>query len=236
MTEIPVYSECVIGYRQWMLADWVLTPVSVGHPWRPGVNHAKCQPAPNLIISWGSAGEAPPANHAAPHKNCDCGLYALHEPAEQLYDHTSDTYVLGAVAAWGDLRVHHDGFRAEYAQIVALAAGKADLTEVANLYGVPVVPRDLLALEAERHGQPLPLEIRPEKPERNPDEYVTWGGYTAQPYMVQPAMWSVTWSTTNTTALAPPAPPKKRKASKKNKARGQLPRAPKNIPPRGHRS
>lgn len=161
--ERPTFSECVIGYRSWRLADWVLAPVSYGHPWRPGVNRAKCVAHeglfPSVTFGSGITFEPPkPKNHAAPQQDCTCGLHAYHEIPQQ-----AEGVVIGAVAAWGDLQVHCNGFRAEYAQILALVAADG-LEEVAGLYGVPLVPLEMLTMEAHQHGSPLPESMRPEKP------------------------------------------------------------------------
>lgn len=168
MTERPVFPEAVIGFRSWRLADWVLAPLSVGHPWRPGVNHAVCKADRDRAFwtsSWGEHEQkTPPANHSAPHQDCQCGLYAYHDlPQRQV------GIVVGAVAAWGDLQVHCNGFRAEHAQILALAAAPG-LEEVAETYGVPLVPWNMLAAEGEQHGSPLPVSLRPEKPKPKPRE------------------------------------------------------------------
>lgn len=242
MTDVPLYTECVIGYRQWRLADWVLGPISIGDPWRPGVNRAACkqygEPCdnPKCEMCKHLRGES----HKAPAEECDCGLYALHEPPVSY----GDEYVVGAVAAWGDLRVHHDGFRAEYAQIVALVACEphtTDLSAVASTYGVPVVPRDLLKLEAERHGRSLPVDIRPPKPE--PDPYLGAVMLLAGPHTAN-ATTSWQWVTTTVTTTAPvvtPSPKPKRPQSRfeRKQSNRQGPggkrRGPKNIDPRGSR-
>jgi hypothetical protein len=157
MTERPVFSECVIGYRSWKLDDWVLSPVVYGSPWRPGVNRAQCKAHPDWWLDPDDT-ERAPHGHSAPHEHCRCGLHAYHDLPER-----TQGSVIGAVAAWGDLQVHHNGFRAECAQIVALVAGEC-LEEVAATYGVPLVARELLAAEAQQHGSPLPVALRPEAP------------------------------------------------------------------------
>lgn len=188
MTERPVFSECVIGYRSWKLDDWVLSPVSFGSPWRPGVNKATCKRADmmgvfgSFSVTWslttggvitGDPVIAP--EHAAPKQDCACGLHAYHELPEQ-----GEGIVIGAVAAWGNLQVHSNGFRAEHAQIVALVAADG-LEDVAALYGVPLVPRDMLAMEAHQHGQPLPDSMRPEPPKPVELDFTAAGGYFSAP-------------------------------------------------------
>lgn len=78
----------------------------------------------------------------------------------------ADGCIAGAVVAWGTLQVHRDGFRAEHAQVVALAApDSAELVALAHAaaerYGVPLVAYDELDRHAAAHGQPLPASIRP---------------------------------------------------------------------------
>lgn len=189
----PVYSACVIGYREWKLNDWVLTPVSVGPPWRAGVNHATCR----LNESpFGKVVDPDPAPHGAPGAACVCGFYAMHAlPAP-----TTHPYVLGAIAAWGNLEVHHDGFRAEYAQIVALAEPTdipAELRDgfdlAAKSYGVPVVRYSDLPSEAARHGSSLPPSARPPALTREITSLIPW--------------WFTAWFSTPAPAPRPPARP-----------------------------
>lgn len=188
MAERPVFSECVIGYRSWRLADWVLAPVSYGDPWRPGINRAVCKVDDTALGLYsrmlGRETTTAPARHKAPHQNCRCGLYAYHDlPAN------SEGVVVGAVAAWGDLQVHCNGFRAEHAQIVALVEADG-LTEVAELYGVPLVPRSMLTMEAHQHGSPLPVSLRPEKPKPVENELASMGSLYQQFYPTAPIQWT----------------------------------------------
>src|SRR4051812_33055750 len=76
--------------------------------------------------------------------------------------------VLGAVAFWGDVRVHREGFRAEHACVVALAYREQDGREVravverlAARYRVPLVRFDDLEAEASLSGSPLPESLLP---------------------------------------------------------------------------
>lgn len=157
--DAPSFAQCVIGYRTWRVRDWVLEPLSMGHPWRPGVNTARCHYTGELL-TFGTPPTPLPDAHPAPHPECDCGLYALHKIPE--FD---DGQVVGAVAAWGRLEVHANGFRAEYAQILALAEARADgpdLDAVRETYGVPVVRFTDLIEEAHKHGEPLPASVIPE--------------------------------------------------------------------------
>lgn len=236
MTEIPTFSECVIGYRQWRVDDWVLSPLSVGKPWRPGVNHARCQQNPFVI----HLGYAEPAmqEHKAPHQECACGIYAYHDPDGLV---SGAGVVLGAIAAWGDLQVHHGGFRAEHAQIVALVDGDmgaaGDLTEIAKFYGVPLIGRDLLTMEAERHGQPLPVDVRPDKPEPSglmQGGYVWYGGNSWAPGVVYTTTANVTWG--NPFGVTPKLSRAERRERRKANRQGPHSwhqRPPKRIDPKG---
>lgn len=153
MTDPPVYPECVIGYRSWYAgSDATLWPAgwvpaaraarSVHRPWRAGPNAAAC----------------PLEAHVAPDQHCTCGLYAGFEvPAPE------HGFVVGAVAAWGLVQVHRDGFRAEHAQITALAddSRRKDLHAIAARYGVPLVAPGRLEREAQRHGRAVRLRRSP---------------------------------------------------------------------------
>src|SRR5688572_6682963 len=97
-------------------------------PWSTGVNTARC---------------ARGAGHTAPDTDCSCGIYAFHAMHNQLRHEP----VVGAIAAWGDMEVHRDGFRAERAAVLALSgtglgrSGDAALRRAAERYGVPIVAR-----------------------------------------------------------------------------------------------
>jgi hypothetical protein len=137
-----------VGYRAWYVgldaslwpAGWVPAPsgrgAAVHRPWAAGPNTAACPVHP----------------HLAPDRDCTCGLHACFEAPAPAFG-----FITGAVAAWGVLQVHLDGFRAEHAQITALlpAPGRTDTAAIAERYGVPVVPAGLVELEAARHGQPI---------------------------------------------------------------------------------
>lgn len=178
--ELPTFSECVVGYRAWVIdADDRLWPASDYRlPWVPGVNTARCNCAvPGaLSFDWslrdGRRVLEPHPRHDAPAADCTCGLYSWRRPrprwktAPRLRD---GSMVCGAVASWGRLMVHGDGFRAEHACVVTLTY-PADtepgvlekLRRVAEKYRVDLVRLDQLEEAASRHGSPLPDTIRPD--------------------------------------------------------------------------
>lgn len=176
------FSECVIGYRSWLVdAMGQLRAVTMTKQvWTPGVNVAKCCPndtGTGMTVVYASSFTAysePPLDHSSPHGDCHCGLYAYNDFKIQQPNWTSDCdesgrlFAVGAIAVWGDLRVHADGFRASHACPVALAypssigeRARTVLERVADEYRVALVHVDTLQAEAEQHGTPLPAEARP---------------------------------------------------------------------------
>jgi hypothetical protein len=124
----PLLTAALPGFRAWMLGDaGELIPYTgtVG-AWEVGTTTAQC-----------GRGK----RHTAPDPDCTCGIYAFHTMHPQLRAEP----VLGAIAAWGDMEIHRDGFRAQHATVLALA-GRATtkLRAAARRYGVPVVPRAAL--------------------------------------------------------------------------------------------
>jgi hypothetical protein len=177
----PVFSECVIGYRHWLLdpVGQLRAITMTKQVWQPGVNIARCRPrdhsGPSTVWVPGFATDAPDESHPAPDARCHCGLYGWNDLPENLSAHgrvdaDGRLPVIGAIAAWGDLRVHHEGFRASRACIVTLSYDDATISRVrgtlrrvAAEYRVPLVHVEALQAEAERHGTPLPRDVRPSK-------------------------------------------------------------------------
>jgi hypothetical protein len=170
----------VIGFRQWNVdGDLRLTSSAMQYAWTPGVNEAKC-----------CKGQGKPCKYA-PNPKCECGLYALHAPEFWYGDDAaiqgmsmftvggmSGMYVAGLLSAWGRMEVHHNGFRAQYAQPVAIAVpdrkrDAAIARAVAAEYSLPTVPQSELERIAPEFGSPVPESMRPEKPESKTDD--PWG-------------------------------------------------------------
>jgi hypothetical protein len=122
--------------------------------------------------------------HDAPHPGCECGMYAWFEigGTRGKLNSGGGLRVWGAVTAWGRIEVHADGFRAEYAEPVALAYSPRDPYEdvvrvqaVAGELGLPFVTLDDLPAEAGKYGQAVPDEMRlPSEPERLPAAEPDW--------------------------------------------------------------
>lgn len=166
----PTFSECVVGYRRWVVdAIGQLRALTMTKQvWVPGENVARCRPADSV---YGSRLE--PEQHDAPHDGCKCGLYAWSDPPLTNISRTAiDEYgvlrVLGGIAVWGDLCVHEHGFRASHACPVALSYDDETpqrvqdrLYRTASDYGIAIVHVEELQDEVERHGTPLPYDVRP---------------------------------------------------------------------------
>jgi hypothetical protein len=177
--EVPLFSECVLGYRAWTLdRDGQLWPLSSQRrPWAPGINVARCncENPQSLQFEWswydGRRVLEPAPAHAAPDARCDCGLYSWRRPLPQWQDDerfASGQRISGAVASWGHLQVHDSGFRAEHACVVTLAYPEQTtpdaltlLEQVADHYRVDLVPLADLEQAASQHGTPFPDWVTP---------------------------------------------------------------------------
>jgi len=154
-----MFPQAVLGYRAWQMEDNSLAPLFQGAAWRPGHNLAYCH----------SAG------HTAPADDCHCGFNAYYqlEDACEWVRH-SKRVVIGLIAAKGRLQAHHNGFRAEEAQVLALwlpAASKHDLLNwqgkrLAARYQVPLVSSaELQALASNYQIPAVPVSLRPQAEE-----------------------------------------------------------------------
>jgi hypothetical protein len=173
----PDFTQKVRGYRQFNLVDGELQSLNAQSVWMPGRNKARCERRMLGVHEWMMSYAAPsptppkPPRHAAPQGDCHCGLYAYHETPEEWQDGTLKQSVGAVVLAWGKVEVHRNGFRSEYAEVVALVydpyCGPKKLKRIekaAKLYGARVVCVDDLAADEaiQALGEPLPESMRPE--------------------------------------------------------------------------
>jgi hypothetical protein len=139
------------GYRSWRL-------VPRGVPLEPGVLPLSSMTRPQ--ITWppelsasctspmfGPMGQLQPRSepaHRAPDRDCHCGIYAWYSPADA---RTFSAEVFGVVQASGLVMLGTSGFRAERAQIAAIATRNRRLAQACNDAGIPVYRRrrDLIA-------------------------------------------------------------------------------------------
>ncbi len=108
--KLPYLAGTVIGVREWTY-DEGLKPITShlgGFEWRAdgSPTEAECR-----------------SGHEPPQPECGCGLYAYHPWSvfglDLLSRRSSESSVVGLVAAWGKIEVHKDGFRAQQAKPVA---------------------------------------------------------------------------------------------------------------------
>jgi hypothetical protein len=148
---MPVYHRELIGFRCWRMPFGAPSLQSAyrNHAWRPGVNQATC---------------ASGKDHTAPDPRCECGLYASHQPTAL---GATPRELAGAVAASGDIEVYQDGFRAQYARVVALARlpdtpiTTSEAEVVAAHYAVPLITWDGLHALKDAQGQLTPMPPTP---------------------------------------------------------------------------
>lgn len=175
--DVPLFSRCVVGFRAWVADDEsALWPIGGSRrAWAPGMNTARCNRVgiASRRLQWairdGRAVVAAAPLHDAPIADCRCGLYSWRRPPGRWFKQCAPLpTVVGAVACWGSLQVHDDGFRAQHACVVAIArrddAKPAELTALAAIarrYRVELVSLDELAFVASRFGSPLPEGLRP---------------------------------------------------------------------------
>jgi hypothetical protein len=169
VSDSPLLTEKVVGYRGWYASGNNLYPVVAFGAWNPGVNTATCPSG-----RWLGA-------HTCPEPHSHCGLYAVHRPNGHYMTRTAP--VKGAIAAWGKVQVHQDGFRAEHAEIVALVrpwtrSRRITVERAATAYGVPVVPKRKLRSEAAKHGTPVPKSLLP-SPDKVSHLYALFSAFVA---------------------------------------------------------
>jgi hypothetical protein len=184
----PDLTQPVLGFRLWTLGSrGTLGAVAAGSIWSRGVNEAVCCP-----------GVAPSKRpkHRSPHPGCVCGFNAYSTLHRKLTAYQGTA--LGVIAAWGELDVYRSGFRAEFAQVLALALpGRRKVSEperarfelASRRYGVPLVSRRELEAEGLKHAAPVPASLHPQigsrpapspataqpaKPKRAPLTIATW--------------------------------------------------------------
>lgn len=141
--------EPVLGVRAWQVRrDGQLCSIHSDAQWEPGVNCARCLPDASLLTE--------------PEARCICGLYGSSSLDYRGPAVPNDTnVVLGTIAAWGYIEPECDGFRAEYARILAIGcAGEGSRLEhrAATRYSVPLVPFVQLERFSRHHATPMRLE------------------------------------------------------------------------------
>jgi hypothetical protein len=185
----PDLLDYVIGVRGFARIGHSLASPFQSMPWpRPDVR-AECEPSaqatraafaglnykPGKVAKMTKAALAQQARirpHRAPHVDCSCGIYAYHDPDA---DYLTQP-IVGIVRAKGRLIVHTGGFRAESAEVIALAFDPdlgdgvqaqrfREVTRRACAWWrVPLLTRDALVASFGEFGSPVPMNLRPQPP------------------------------------------------------------------------
>jgi hypothetical protein len=131
---IQIIETPVVGFRDWRVyAAGYLRSLVTSECWAPGATFTAHCEQPDC-----------------PHLDCVCGVHAFRDLSHLAS--RQGTHVTGAVALWGRIVEHELGFRAQHARPVALGEGYY-AQRVANIYGLPVLARESLAVESEDVAQ-----------------------------------------------------------------------------------
>lgn len=152
------------GYRSWAttvdpefgLRLQAISGFGATDTWRPGI-----QPA--------AVHRNAPTLHHAPHADCSCGYYAYYQPyvyrnqrtgwmRHYLDASTVQTTITGVVRASGIVVMHEEGFRAQYAEILAICKPWSDTPYYRGARATekpPLVPSDkVMQMYADEYGVP----------------------------------------------------------------------------------
>lgn len=180
-----------LGFRSWKLEGYKLLSANPGYgDWKIGEpTEATCRTsgvgltlaqAQHAIFNFAKTPNQirqeagmPETGHEAPHPDCQCGLYALHAPEFMSRWHSGEPLMVhGAVLGWGRMEVHAEGWRAQYAQPVMLAFDGDQqsynhcqrVRAMGDELGLPVAEWPDFEREARKLAEPVPTELRPERP------------------------------------------------------------------------
>jgi hypothetical protein len=151
----------VVAFRAWRVVGERLMSPNIPVRWEGRTMHAECHPVQRRIMRGHQHGWLA-EDHASPHPDCLCGVYAYHRPGRRNWFGEFE-WVEGVVTVWGRLEAHPDGLRAEHARIEGLIR-RTELPaaeRVAAALGCPVVERDEVEAFATRFGAPLPAGMLP---------------------------------------------------------------------------
>jgi hypothetical protein len=159
----PDLTTPVAGFRAWRIANGRLVSPYVPCRWEGRVMRAECYDANRGLVRGEGWLDRP---HESPHPDCRCGIYAYHTPGPRTYFGES-WWCAGVVSAWGQLEVHADGLRAQFARVEALAEPEtadarlsAAVREIAARLDVSLVAVGELPDVAEALGGTLPDALR----------------------------------------------------------------------------
>jgi hypothetical protein len=170
-----VIEHPVVGFRSWKpspMGDGSVRSRFWGsYDWKPGVNQAVCYSKIH-IGELGQVVERPPHSYVmedVPSGHCNCGLQAHHDfhDSEYYFRGGVDECVFGIVKGWGHMHIHPDGWRAQYAEIVAIvqSPNMPAARAAAAYYGVPLLTGTDESIEAmiTEFGRKVPDQVRPDE-------------------------------------------------------------------------
>ena len=157
MSDVELYTDYVIGYRAWDIETKrgvpMLSPMFRGiSTWERGKNTAHCD---GVTVNMWATRLGPPRHEDqhVPVTGCGCGFYGYYRPNYTWQFPKTimrNAVVRGVIRASGAIQLHHGGFRAQYAEILALApspyvcspgctcsVSRVDKPALAARYGVP---------------------------------------------------------------------------------------------------
>ena len=161
MTAAPDLVEPVVAFRAWKVIGERLLSPNIPVRWEGRTMHAACHPVHKRIRL--GAQDWVLAEHASPHPDCQCGIYAYHRHGVRNWFGEFD-WVEGIVTVWGRIEAHRDGLRAEHARIEALVRDRERapvIERLASRLGTDLVDRPDVAEAASRYGAPLPAALLP---------------------------------------------------------------------------
>jgi hypothetical protein len=144
----------VVAYRAWRVVGERLLSPNIRIRWEGRTLHATCLPVQRPMMPGHDGWVDEP--HAAPHPDCECGIYAYHRPGRRNWFGEFD-WVEGVITTWGRIELHDDGLRAEHARIEALIrrAELPDVERIAARLGCEIVDREQVGAASLRYGAPL---------------------------------------------------------------------------------
>lgn len=123
----------VRGYRSWAVSPANhLMSVNFAFVWNKEVVSADCAYCSD-----------PPSKERHDRYGRGCGIYAMHRP-EPLHAITWRAIyappIWGAVEGWGRVIWHRDGWRAQFARVLALVLTDDISATISKAYGIPCLP------------------------------------------------------------------------------------------------
>lgn len=156
---MPDLLEPVHAFRDWRISPDGLTSPRTGVVWSTRTLVAECRPT--------TAEDFIRPVHRAPGRGCSCGIHGYLRPGSET-SKVDYRGVTGIITVWGDVEIHDDGVRAEFARIEALGVYSRwtrrqaqAVHDVADELGVDLVDLHDLRDAASRYGSPVPTGLVP---------------------------------------------------------------------------